>query len=234
MVYYVCWKDSGGVDQIYVKMVDLVLMLSVLVFNDCMSNNLDLVFVSGMNYLFFLLMMVGGYQFYVGDVMIGQCWSLLQFGVNVDVMKVKFGVNYYGGLVVVCMLLLQGWLVVVLVSYNVLFMLDKVFDGNMMSMCWDLLEGVGVDLQWIFVDFGVMKMISSIDLYWDVGVFVYQIQMLNDNVNWMMIYLMSNGVLYGYVMLLNFNGQGCYVWMFGMKWVMQWGYLFDEMQVWGL
>lgn len=233
MVYYARWKDSGGADQIYAKTADPASTPSALALNDCMSNNSDPAPVSGTNYLFFSSTTAGGYQLYVGDVTTGQRWSLSQFGVNADATKAKLGANYYGGAAAARTLLSQGRPAAASASYNASLTADKAFDGNTASTRWDSPEGAGVDPQWISVDLGATKTISSIDLYWDAGALVYQIQTSNDNVNWTTIYSTSNGVSYSHVTLPNLNGHGRYVRMLGTKRATQWGYSLYEMQVWG-
>ena len=157
--------------------------------NDCVSNNSDPAPVTGTNYVFFSSTTAGGYQLYVGDVTTGQRWSLSQFGVNADTTKAKLGSSYYGGPAAAQPTLLsQGRPAAASASYNASLTADKAFDGNTTSTRWDSPEGAGVDPQWISVDLGATKTISSIDLYWDAGALVYQIQTSNDNANWTTIY----------------------------------------------
>lgn len=190
--------------------------------------------VTGTNYVFFSSTTAGGYQLYVGDVTTGQRWSLSQFGVNADTTKAKLGSSYYGGPAAAQPTLLsQGRPAAASASYNASLTADKAFDGNTTSTRWDSPEGAGVDPQWISVDLGATKTISSIDLYWDAGALVYQIQTSNDNANWTTIYSTNNGVSYGHVTLPNLNGHGRYVRMLGTKRATPWGYSLDEMQVWG-
>ncbi|MCA3800713.1 discoidin domain-containing protein [Burkholderia sp.] len=234
MVFYARWKDSGQADQIYTKTADPASTPNALPINDCVSNNSDPAPVSGTNYLFFSSTTAGGYQLYVGDVTTGQRWSLSQFGVNADTTKAKLGSSYYGGPAVAQPTLLsQGRPAAASASYNASLTPDKAFDGNTSSTRWDSPEGAGVDPQWISVDLGATKTISSIDLYWDAGALVYQIQTSNDNANWTTIYSTSNGVSYGHVTLPNMNGHGRYVRMLGTKRATTWGYSLDAMQVWG-
>ncbi|VWC51636.1 MULTISPECIES: discoidin domain-containing protein [Burkholderia] len=233
-VFYARWKDTSQLDQIYSKTADPASTPNQLALNDCISNNSDPAPVSGTNYLFFSSTTAGGYQLYVGDVTTGQRWSLSQFGVNADTTKAKLGSSYYGGPAANQITLLsQGHPAAASASYNASLTPDKAFDGNTTSTRWDSPEGAGVDPQWISVDLGATKTISSIDLYWDAGALVYQIQTSNDNVNWTTIYSTNNGVSYGHVTLPNLNGHGRYVRMYGTKRATQWGYSLDEMQVWG-
>ncbi|MCG5072314.1 discoidin domain-containing protein [Paraburkholderia tagetis] len=233
-VFYARWKDSGGLDQIYEKTSDPASTPNQLSLNDCVSNNSDPAPVNGTNYLFFSSTTAGGYQLYVADVTTGKRWSLTQFGVNSDSTKAKLGSSYYGGPVANQVTLLsQGHPATASASYDASFTADKAFDGNTSSTRWDSPEGTGVDPQWISVDLGAAKNISSIDLYWDAGASVYQIQTSSDNVNWTTLYSTSNGVAYGHVKLANLNGHGRYVRMYGTKRATQWGYSLDEMQVWG-
>lgn len=233
-VFYARWKNTGALDQIYEKTADPSSTPNQLTLNDCKSNNSDPGPVNGTNYLFFSSTTAGGYQLYVGDVSTGQRWSLTQFGVNADTTKAKLGSNYYGGPAASQPTLLsQGHTASASASYSASLTPDKAFDGNTASTRWDSPEGAGVDPQWISVDLGAVKTISQIDLYWDAGASVYQIQTSNDNVNWTTLYSTSNGVSYGHVTLPNLNGQGRYVRMYGTKRATQWGYSLDEMQVWG-
>ena len=180
--------------------------------------------MTGTNYVFFSSTTAGGYQLYVGDVTTGQRWSLSQFGVNADTTKAKLGSSYYGGPAAAQPTLLsQGRPAAASASYNASLTADKAFDGNTTSTRWDSPEGAGVDPQWISVDLGATKTISSIDLYWDAGALVYQIQTSNDNANWTTIYSTNNGVSYGHVTLPNLNGHGRYVRMLGTKRATPWG-----------
>ncbi|MGU7785194.1 discoidin domain-containing protein, partial [Burkholderia sp. PU8-34] len=164
----------------------------------------------------------------------GQRWSLSQFGVNADTTKAKLGSSYYGGPAANQITLLsQGHPAAASASYNASMTPDKAFDGNTASTRWDSPEGTGVDPQWISVDLGAVKNIDHVDLYWDAGALVYQIQTSNDNVNWTTIYSTSNGGSYTHVTLPNLNGRGRYVRMYGTKRATQWGYSLYEMQVWG-
>ncbi|WP_179404415.1 discoidin domain-containing protein [Burkholderia guangdongensis] len=234
MVFYARWKDSSQLDQIYEKTAAPASTPNQLALNDCVSNNSDPSPVSGTNYLFFSSTTAGGYQLYVGDVTTGQRWSLSQFGVNADTTKAKLGSSYYGGPAAnQTMLLSQGHPASASASYNATLTPDKAFDGNTTTTRWDSPEGLGVDPQWLSVDLGAVKNISSIDLYWDAGALVYQIQTSNDNVNWTTIYATSTGVAWGHVTLPNLNGRGRYVRMYGTKRATPWGYSLDEMQVWG-
>ena len=225
---------TAGADQIYTKTADPASTPNALPINDCVSNNSDPAPVTGTNYVFFSSTTAGGYQLYVGDVTTGQRWSLSQFGVNADTTKAKLGSSYYGGPAAAQPTLLsQGRPAAASASYNASLTADKAFDGNTTSTRWDSPEGAGVDPQWISVDLGATKTISSIDLYWDAGALVYQIQTSNDNANWTTIYSTNNGVSYGHVTLPNLNGHGRYVRMLGTKRATPWGYSLDEMQVWG-
>jgi Tol biopolymer transport system component len=234
-VFFAQWKDaSSQLDQLYEKTADPASTPNQLPINDCISNNSDPGPVNGTNFLFFSSTTAGGYQLYVGDVTTGQRWSLTQFGVNADTTKAKLGSSYYGGPAANQVTLLsQGHPAAASASYNASLTPDKAFDGNTTTTRWDSPEGTGVDPQWISVDLGAVKQISSIDLYWDAGALVYQIQTSNDNANWTTIYSTSHGVAYGHVTLPNLNGQGRYVRMYGTKRATQWGYSLDEMQVWG-
>jgi Tol biopolymer transport system component len=234
-VFYARWNSaSGQLDQIYQKTSDPSSTPNQLPINDCISNNSDPGPVSGTNYLFFSSTTAGGYQLYLGDVTTGQRWSLTQFGVNSDTTKAKLGSSYYGGPAAAQPTLLsQGHPAAASASYNSQLTPDKAFDGNLTTTRWDSPEGAGVDPQWISVDLGAVKSISQIDLYWDAGALVYQIQTSNDNVNWTTLYSTSNGVSYGHVTLANLNGKGRYVRMYGTKRATPWGYSLDEMQVWG-
>ncbi|KVD27132.1 discoidin domain-containing protein [Burkholderia ubonensis] len=233
-VFYARWKDTSQLDQIYSKTADPASTPNQLAINDCISNNSDPAPVNGTNYVFFSSTTAGGYQLYVGDVTTGQRWSLSQFGVNADTTKAKLGSNYYGGPAAgQTTLLSQGRPAAASASYNASLTPDKAFDGNTTSTRWDSPEGAGVDPQWISVDLGSVKTINGVDLYWDAGALVYQIQTSSDNVNWTTIYSTSNGVSYGHVAIPNLNGRGRYVRMYGTKRATQWGYSLDEMQVWG-
>ncbi|RQY83878.1 discoidin domain-containing protein [Burkholderia stagnalis] len=234
MVFYARWKDTSQLDQIYAKTADPASTPNQLALNDCISNNSDPAPVNGTNYLFFSSTTAGGYQLYVGDVTTGQRWSLSQFGVNADSTKAKLGASYYGGpSASQTGLLSQGRPAAASASYNASLTPDKAFDGNTTSTRWDSPEGTGVDPQWISVDLGAVKTITGVDLYWDAGALVYQIQTSNDNANWTTIYSTNNGVSYGHVALNNLNGRGRYVRMLGAKRATPWGYSLDEMQVWG-
>jgi Tol biopolymer transport system component len=234
-VFYARWKDaSSRLDQFYQKTSDPSSTPNQLPINDCISNNSDPGPVNGTNYLFFSSTTAGGYQLYLGDVTTGQRWNLTQFGVNADSTKAKLGSSYYAGPASTQHTLLsQGHPAAASASYNSQLTPDKAFDGNLTSTRWDSPEGAGVDPQWISVDLGAVKNINSIDLYWDAGALVYQIQTSNDNVNWTTLYSTSNGVSYGHVNLPNLNGKGRYVRMYGTKRATPWGYSLDEMQVWG-
>ncbi|KVO31423.1 hypothetical protein WJ74_21585 [Burkholderia ubonensis] len=233
-VFYARWKDTSQLDQIYSKTPDPASTPNQLAINDCISNNSDPAPVNGTNYVFFSSTTAGGYQLYVGDVTTGQRWSLSQFGVNADTTKAKLGSNYYGGPAAgQTTLLSQGRPAAASASYNSSLTPDKAFDGNTTSTRWDSPEGASVDPQWISVDLGSVKTINGVDLYWDAGALVYQIQTSSDNVNWTTIYSTSNGVSYGHVAIPNLNGRGRYVRMYGTKRATQWGYSLDEMQVWG-
>jgi len=234
-VFYARWKDSSSqLDQIYTKTSDPASAPNPLSLNDCISNNSDPAPVSGTNYLFFSSTTAGGYQLYVGDVTTGQRWNLSQFGVNADPTKAKLGSSYYAAPAAAQPTLLsQGHPAAASASYSASLTPDKAFDGNTTSTRWDSPEGSSVDPQWISVDLGAVKHINSIDLYWDAGALVYQIQTSNDNANWTTLYSTSNGVSYGHASLPNLNGQGRYIRMYGTKRATQWGYSLDEMQVWG-
>lgn len=97
MVFYVRWKSSSQLDQIYAKAADPGATASQLALNDCISNNSDPAPVSGTNYLFFSSTTAGGYQLYLGDVTNGRRWSLSQFGVNADASRAKLGASYSAG-----------------------------------------------------------------------------------------------------------------------------------------
>jgi Tol biopolymer transport system component len=233
-VFYARWKDATSqADQIYSKLNpgDTPNQLPI---NDCKANNSDPSPVSNTSYVFFSSTTAGGYQLYVGDASTGRRWSLTQFGVNADGTKAKLGSNYYAGASTPTTgLLSQGKPAAASSSYNTSLTPDKAFDGDTTNTRWDSIEGSSAGTQWISVDLGAVKNVTSVDLYWDAGAKAYSIQTSNDNVNWTTIYSTSNGVGSGHVTIPGLKGSGRYVRMFGTQRATPWGYSLDEMQVWG-
>ncbi|WP_323119471.1 discoidin domain-containing protein [Burkholderia alba] len=232
-VFYARWRTAASqADQIYTK-TDPAATPSQLPLNDCNSNNSDPWPVDGSSLVFFSSTTAGSYQLYVGDANTGQRWSLAQFGVNADNTKAKLGASYTGGLSgAQPVLLSQGQPAAASSSYGAGLTPDRAFDGNLNTR-WDSIEGSAAGTQWLSVDLGAVKNITGVDLYWDAGAKVYEIQVSNDNASWTTLYAASDGAASGHVAIANLNGNGRYVRMYGTRRATSWGYSLDEMQVWG-
>ncbi|WP_169513355.1 Ig-like domain-containing protein [Flexithrix dorotheae] len=89
------------------------------------------------------------------------------------------------------------------------------------------------DPQWITIDLEESHTISRVELNWEAAYGAdYQIQVSDDNTNWMTIHTVTNGNG-GTDNLTGFSSTGRYVRLFGIARGTQWGYSLYEFEIYG-
>lgn len=243
---------TSGFDQVNYK-VNAGDTASVAKINDCQSNNSDAWPVDGSSYVFFSSTQPGNYQLHVGDLSTGKRWSLSPLGINSNTGRAYLGPAYYGGTSSgggngsgssATVNLSQGQACSAS-SYSTIggqaLVCANAFDGNTSSTRWDSVEGSTADPSWIYVNLGSQCAVgpnghctvTGIDLYWDAGAKVYQMQSSPDGKNWTTFYSVTNGTSYTHTLIKNLNVPANYIRMYGTQRATQYGYSIKEMQVWG-